>query len=60
MARLNRDNHWWDCVVGATVAASVLGLRWDAGTAAGAPPVTVTRKKVRLSDKFREKHGAIY
>ena len=58
VARLNRDNHLWDCVVGNAVAASVLGLRWDAGTAAGAPPVTVTRKKVRLSDKFREKHGA--
>ncbi len=58
VARLNRDNHWWDCVVGATVAASILGLRWDAGAAAGAPPVTVVRKKVRLSDKFRQKHGA--
>jgi hypothetical protein len=54
----NRDNDWFDCVVGSAVAASVQGVRWDPGLAAGEasyqPPA---RKKVRLSDKFKEKHG---
>ena len=36
--RPGRDNHLWDCLVGSAVAASVAGLRWDPGTAAGAPP----------------------
>lgn len=31
------ENHWWDCLVMATVAASELGLRFDAGAVA-APP----------------------
>ena len=26
----NRDNDWWDCLVGCGVAASVLGINWSA------------------------------
>ncbi len=44
--RMNRDDHWWDCVVGATVAASVQGLRWAEGAAAGAPPAPKKSKRV--------------
>lgn len=32
--RANRDNHYWDCLVGATVAASVNGLQWTAAAEA--------------------------
>jgi len=53
-----RDNHWFDTLVGCAVAASLLGVKWDSGVAAGEPPrATEPRKRVRLSDKFREKHG---
>lgn len=52
------DNHWWDCLVMATVAASVLGLRWDAGAPVGDPRhPRPERKKVRLSDLFAQKAG---
>jgi hypothetical protein len=44
--RPGRDNHLWDCLVGAAVAVSVQGLRWDAGTAAGAEPVAKKPKKL--------------
>lgn len=33
----NRENHWWDCLVGAAVAASVAGLAWSPAAAAGRP-----------------------
>ncbi|VTR92804.1 Uncharacterized protein OS=Isosphaera pallida (strain ATCC 43644 / DSM 9630 / IS1B) GN=Isop_2452 PE=4 SV=1: Terminase_GpA [Gemmata massiliana] len=35
VSRMNRDNHLWDCVVGNALAASLTGLRWDAGAASG-------------------------
>ena len=38
-----RENHWWDCLVGAAVAASVVGLQ-PAGGEAGTRP----RKKVSI------------
>ncbi|MBX3397497.1 MAG: phage terminase large subunit family protein [Gemmataceae bacterium] len=30
-----RENHWWDCLVGAAVAASIDGLKWSPAAAAG-------------------------
>lgn len=33
--RPGQDNHLWDCLVGCAVAASVAGVKWSAGTAAG-------------------------
>jgi len=44
------DNHWWDCLVGAAVAASVLGVTLF-GT--DAPPTK--RKRVRWSELQRAK-----
>lgn len=39
------DNHWWDALVLATVAASVLGVKWDAAAASGNPVSPRTPKK---------------
>lgn len=39
----NRDNHWWDCLVGSAAAASLLGIR-----PSGLEP-TRTRRRVSLS-----------
>ena len=33
--KVNRDNDWWDCLVGNCVAASVAGLEWSAAIASG-------------------------
>ena len=41
---VGRDNHLWDCVVGAAVAANMLGV-----TSPGLPP-PVPRKKVCMSE----------
>lgn len=52
------DNHWWDCVVGATVAASVLGLRWNAASAAGetiTPPAQ--KRKRNFADMYAQSKG---
>jgi phage terminase large subunit GpA-like protein len=49
------DNHWFDCLVGAAVAASILGVKWDAGTAAGeAPRPKKVRKKVDIEELYRQ------
>jgi hypothetical protein len=32
---LGRDNHWWDCLVGAAVAASITGLQPTSSEAGG-------------------------
>lgn len=50
----NRDNDWFDCLVGCAVAASVQGLTFNAtGTpAAKAEP----RKKVKLSELYAAKN----
>lgn len=50
------DNHWWDCLVYATVAASVDGLQWsaDPSGASQSPP----RKQMKFSDmvnQYRQK-----
>jgi hypothetical protein len=52
--RPGRDNHLWDCLVGCAVAASLQGLRWDSGTAAGAPPpAKKPKKKVDIEELYR-------
>lgn len=52
-----RDNHWLDCLVGATVAASVDGLQWaDSPTLTDTPRPVVARKK--LSEIQAEKRAA--
>lgn len=54
----NRDNHIWDCLVGAAVAASIGGLDWDSGVAAGEPPrAPQPRRRVKLSELYAKKHG---
>ncbi len=37
------ENHWWDCIVGNAVAASVQGLVWN--PSGSAVPIVVKRKK---------------
>jgi len=53
--RPNRDNHWWDCLVGCAVAASVQGLTWSAQAAAGGtPPPKKLKKKLDIEHLYRE------
>lgn len=57
--RPGRDNHLWDCLVGTAVAASVQGLTFDSGTAAGAPPAPKrVRKKVDIEELYRKAREA--
>lgn len=44
----NRDNHWWDCLVGAAVGASVSGLKWAADVNYKAE---VKGPKMKMSEK---------
>jgi hypothetical protein len=53
----NRDNHLWDTLVGATLAASIAGLRWDAGTVVGQPPLPRPARKSRSLTKAMAKRG---
>lgn len=43
------QNHWWDCLVGAAVAASVQGVQFEAVTAKPMP-----RKRVSFAEMQRE------
>lgn len=53
-----RDNHWWDCLVGCAVGASVAGLQWDSGAAAGEPPRQKPEKRrIKLSELYAKKNG---
>ena len=55
--RVGRDNHLWDCLVGATVAVSVCGLRWDPGTASGAPAAEKkSKKRIDIEAMYRKAH----
>lgn len=56
--RPGRDNHLWDCLVGCAVGVSERGLRWDAGTAAGAapPPPRKAKRKVDIEELYRAAH----
>lgn len=50
----NRDNHWWDCIVGCMVAASERGCE-QAGTG---PQNELKRKRVKLSEiQARKRQG---
>lgn len=51
----NRDNDWFDCLVGCAVAASVQGLVWSAGAAAGEIPAPAAAKKRKLSEHYAHK-----
>lgn len=44
-----RENHWWDCVIGCAVAASVSGLTFSAAAAAGDNREPDTEKKRRAT-----------
>jgi len=57
----NRDNDWWDCLVGCAVAASVAGVRWSAGAAAGEPakPTPGPKKRTKWSEKYKDKFAAM-
>lgn len=43
----HRENHWLDGLVGAAVAASVSGLKYQAAVAAGEPAAATTKAKKR-------------
>jgi hypothetical protein len=53
----HRENHWWDGLVGCAVAASVLGLAWSAATAAGDATPTPQKKRVKWSEKYKQRHA---
>ena len=46
------DNHWWDCIVGSAVAASMCGCVL-AGTMADGKPRTAAKPKMKLSELRR-------
>ena len=48
------DNHWWDCLVGNAVAASMCGCVL-AGTMADGKPRTAAKPKIKLSEMRRMK-----
>ncbi len=53
--RPGQDNHLFDCMVGAALAASFAGVKWDAPAAAGdpsAPPPAP--KEIDLADLYRD------
>jgi len=49
-----KDNHWWDCIVGSAVAASMCGCVL-AGTMTDGKPKTAAKPKVKLSELRRLK-----
>lgn len=51
------DNHWFDCMVGAAVAASILGCKLDAGALAGAPPPPERPKRQTLGQRMAARQG---
>jgi len=55
-ARVGRpDNHWWDCLVGCAVGASVLGVKWSAAGALGESTAPrPSRPKVSLKQLRQE------
>jgi hypothetical protein len=55
--RPNRENHWWDGLVGCAVAASVLGLTWSPAAAAGGPLPAPPAPKKSMSERQREAWG---
>lgn len=49
-----RDNHWWDCVIGASVAASYIGI-----SAIGAEAKPVAARKVISREEMAAKRAAL-
>lgn len=49
-----RDNHWWDCIVGAAVAASFIGV-----SAVGAESKPVAPRKVISREEMAAKRAAL-
>lgn len=50
------ENHWWDCLIGSAVAASVCGTALSAAVSAGeAPAQKHERRKVKLSEILAQK-----
>ncbi len=49
-----RENHWWDCLVGSAVAASVAGVQWNVS---GVQPPEKPAKKKSLSEIAAEKRA---
>ncbi|WP_029630451.1 terminase gpA endonuclease subunit [Zavarzinella formosa] len=65
--RPNRDNDWWDCLVGCCVGASLGGLQWSASVG-GLPspegeatirarPAAAKKKRPGLAERYRQKTG---
>ena len=52
----NRDNHWWDCLVGAAVAASMHGITLSGGVHQATQP-QVKRKTVSLASVKRNRRN---
>lgn len=50
-----KENHWWDCVVGCAVAASVQGLVWNVS---GSPMPKREKKKVDIEQLWKEAERA--
>jgi hypothetical protein len=53
----NRENHWWDCLVGSAVAASIDGLIWSPAAAAGMTEVAPAQP-VKFSELVAAKRRA--
>lgn len=49
------DNHLWDCIVGAAVAASVAGVQWSASGEAIAP--RIKPPKIKMSEVIARKRA---
>lgn len=50
--RPGRDNHWWDCLVGAAVCASILKCDFTAGVAG---PPAAPKPRIKLSELWEQK-----
>lgn len=55
LKRPNIDNHWFDCVVGSAVAASLLGAALPSSSGSA---VTTKRKYFKMSDRIRARREA--
>jgi hypothetical protein len=52
----NRDNDWFDCLVGCCVGASYEGLKWSAASLDDSPRVNSRPPKKSLAERFRAKN----
>jgi hypothetical protein len=55
--RPDRDNHWLDCAVGCSVAASLEGIS-PLSVVGGGRPTRQERKRVSFKQMYEAKHGA--